>query len=257
MGSRPVGSPKWEVIHGDALRLIAEIPDASIDAVITDPPYSSGGMFRGDRAAKTSTKYVLTGQVQEWPEFSGDTRDQRGYLMWCALWLSECRRVTKPGAPVVLFTDWRQLPTTTDALQAGGFIWRGIASWDKTEAARPSMGAYRNQCEYLVWGTNGPSNTSMDVGCLPGAWRVPVEKGDEKQHMTGKPLDLMRQVVLICPPGGTILDPFAGSGTTIVAAREEGRSAIGFEITPAYAAIAQARLAAATGAPMLDFTEAK
>lgn len=234
---------RWTVHHGDCLDVMRRMDDASVDALITDPPYSSGGMFRGDRMAKTSTKYVQSGQATEWPEFSGDTRDQRGYLYWCALWLGEARRILKPGAPVVLFTDWRQLPTTTDALQAGGFIWRGIAAWDKTEAARPSMGAYRNQCEYVVWGTNGASNADASVGCLPGCWRIPVEKGPEKQHMTGKPLDLMRQVVMICPPGGLVLDPFAGSGTTVVAAMREGRRAIGIELAPAYVEIAKARIA--------------
>jgi hypothetical protein len=51
------------------------------------------------------------------------------------------------------FTDWRQLPMLTDVLQAGGFVWRGVMPWDKTESSRaPHTGYFRHQCEYVVWG---------------------------------------------------------------------------------------------------------
>ena len=53
------------------------------------------------------------------PDFTGDDRDQRAYGYWCALWLAECLRVTKPGGACLMFTDWRQLPATRDAIQAG------------------------------------------------------------------------------------------------------------------------------------------
>jgi site-specific DNA-methyltransferase (adenine-specific) len=96
------------------------MPDASVDAVITDPPYSSGGFTRGDRSASTTAKYTLTGTQIERPAFAGDNRDQRSFGYRCALWLSECLRVAKTGAPIAVFTDWRQLPTMTDAIQAAG-----------------------------------------------------------------------------------------------------------------------------------------
>ena len=77
---------------GDALAVLASLPTASVDAVVTDPPYSSGGMMRGDRAQEaTHRKYSGTvtdaGQLVG---FSGDSRDQRSYAYWAALWLSEC-----------------------------------------------------------------------------------------------------------------------------------------------------------------------
>lgn len=234
------------VVLGEALEVLQRIPDASVDALITDPPYSSGGQFRSDRMQATGTKYVFTGSKTERPEFSGDNRDQRAYAYWGALWLSECQRILKPGAPVALFTDWRQLPITTDLVQAGGFVWRGIAVWDKTEGARPNMGGFRSQCEYVVWGTNGTRNeaTAQSVGVLPGVFRVVVRQTD-KHHITGKPTELMREVVKLCPPGGVVLDPFAGSGTTLVAAIAEGRRGIGIERTAAYYQIAADRIAAA------------
>ena len=69
-------------------------------------------------------------------------------------------------------------------------------------------------------------------------------------HPTVKPLKLMRYLVrLVTPPGGTVLDPFAGSGTTLIAAKEEGFNFIGIELEPEYVEIAEARLAAADRPP--------
>ena len=234
----------WSFILGEALGVLRGLPDASVDAVVTDPPYSSGGFTRGDRTSDTTTKYVQTGVKIDRPDFAGDNRDQRSFGYWCALWLSECLRVAKPGSPIVVFTDWRQLPTTTDAIQAGGWVWRGIVPWDKTEACRPAMGRFAAQCEYAVWGTAGASPDSEDVGCLWGCIRESVKQAD-KHHITGKPTAVMQRLVRICPRGGVVLDPFAGSGTTGVAALLEGRRFLGIEQSEEYSRIARERLEAA------------
>jgi len=242
-------SAPWTILSGEALALLRKMPSASVDAVITDPPYSSGGKFRGDRTAATGDKYVQSSTATERPDFAGDTRDQRSFAYWCALWLSEALRVAKAGAPLAIFTDWRQLPATTDAVQAGGWIWRGVAPWDKTEASRPMMGGFRNQSEFVVWGTAGPTDQAVanEVGVLPGVFRHRVDQED-KFHQTGKPTLLMMDVVKICRPGGLILDPFAGSATTIVAALKTGRRGIGFERSEEYLEIARQRCeGAATG----------
>lgn len=227
------------LILGDCLSVFKTLESGSVDAVITDPPYSSGGAFRGDRMNATSTKYEMTRQIHKRADFAGDNRDQRAYGYWCALWLSECLRVVKPGGVCCLFTDWRQLPTTTDALQSGGWMWRGIAVWDKTEAARPAKGRYRNQCEYLVWGSSGPMKE--EGPCLPGVWRQSNGPTD-KHHTAGKPLTIMRQIVEICAVGETVLDPFMGSGTTGLACLETGRNFIGVEISGEHFNVAEKRI---------------
>lgn len=156
------------------------------------------------------------------------------------------------------FTDWRQLPATTDAVQAGGWVWRGIVPWHKP-AHRPTLGRLTSACEYVVWGSAG----SMDaegretVGGffpLPEAadpWDVlppyfsespPVK---DREHQTQKPVGVMRQLLRIVPRGGVVLDPFTGSGTTGVAAALEGYSFIGFELHQHYAGVARERIAAA------------
>ena len=117
-------------------------------------------------------------------------------------------------------------------------MWRGLGAWDKTEAARPMKGRFRNQCEYLVWGSRG---AMVDEGpCLPGVWRVTVG-GSEKHHIAGKPDKLMQSLVQICKPGGVVLDCFCGSGTTLKAAKESGRRAIGIEIEAKWCGVAAER----------------
>ncbi len=234
--------PVWEVRQGDALALLRDLPDATVDAVITDPPYSSGGFTRGDRMAEARMKYPQgnSGVVRGDVDFAGDNRDQRGYAYWCALWLAECLRATRPGGFMLAFTDWRQLPTTTDAIQAGGWVWRGIVPWVKT-VARPQAGRFTNAAEYIVWGTRGSLGVDYTAPVLPG-WYV-ANSPRERDHITQKPLEVMRPLVRITPPGGLVLDPFAGSGTTGVAAIAEGRRFLGFELTAHYAQVARERCA--------------
>lgn len=234
----------WTLHLGDCLEYLRTLPDGSVDAVVTDPPYSSGGMVRGDRMMSTRDKYQSSDVVTEFATFTGDNRDQRGFAYWCALWLSEARRVTKQGGMLCIFTDWRQLPTTTDAIQAGGWVWRGIVPWDKV-VARPMPGRFRAQAEYMVWGTNGPRDfsTKDEPEYGVGVFRHQTTPTDEREHSTQKPVELLKDIVVVaCPEGTTILDPFAGSGTTGVAAIRMGRNFIGCEISPEYHAIATRRL---------------
>lgn len=226
--------------HGDSLILLHEVEDESVDLVLTDPPYSSGGMFRGDRAARTTgQKYVDTGALDQGTDFDGDTRDQRGFLAWASLWLAECWRTTKVGGSCLIFTDWRQLPTMTDAVQAGGFVYRGIVVWDKGGAGGKPRRGFRASAEFLVWGTRGAFS---DEVYLPGVVRATAPRSAVRLHQTEKPIGLLEQLVGACPPGGLVLDPFAGSGSTLEAARNKGRRALGFELNDHYIETAAKRL---------------
>jgi len=225
---------------GDALEVLEQLAAGAIDALIVDPPYSSGGMYRGDRMQSTGAKYVQTGTQVVRPDFAGDNRDQRAYGYWCALWLSAALKKARPGAPLCMFTDWRQLPVTTDILQAGGWMWRGVVPWDKTGAVRPALGRFASQCEYVVWGSAGPMSQDRAVGCLPGFYTYRVET--KKEHITQKPVNLLLDLVKICPPGGVVADVFMGAGTTGVAAIKSGRKFIGVEIEPRYFDIACRRI---------------
>jgi site-specific DNA-methyltransferase (adenine-specific) len=233
------GTGRWCVQHSDSLLALRTLPDACVDMVVTDPPYSSGGQFRGDRARPTAEKHVST-DASHVPDFEGDARDQRSFELWTSLWCAEAWRCAKVGAVGVLFSDWRQLGATADAFQAGGWVFRGVAAWDKTESTRPRAGGLRAQCEYLVWGTRGPL-TERDV-YLNGCFRVPV--GKDKLHQAVKPDALLADLVRLCPPGGVVLDPFNGSGSTGLAALRAGLRYVGIEIVDSWAELSRERLRA-------------
>jgi site-specific DNA-methyltransferase (adenine-specific) len=229
--------------QGDALAVLRALPDDSVHAVVTDPPYSSGGQYRGDRTAPVHAKYVQTDSVvgRAYAPFAGDNRDQRGYGYWCALWLGELLRVVRPGGACVLFTDWRQLPTTTDVLQVGGWVWRGIVPWHKPNGRNVS-GRFANKCEYVVWGTKGPRPVDAS-DTLPGFFQVNVSH--DRDHITQKPVGVLRELVRVTKPGETVLDPFMGSGTTGVACVAERRRFVGVELDPGHAATARRRISVA------------
>lgn len=232
----------WELLQGECLQLLQGMQPCSVDAVITDPPYSSGGFTRDDKGRSPESKYQQSGLEEKYPTFAGDSRDQRSYLAWCAVWISECVRVLKPGGYFMAFTDWRQLPVMSDAVQAGGVFWRGIVAWDKGKGSRaPHKGYFKHQCEYVVWGTKGPAVQLEHDGPFDGCINAIVRQND-KHHMTGKPTALMCELVRPVVPGGLVLDPFAGSGTTGVAAVLTGRRFVGIEREATYAEISRRRL---------------
>lgn len=157
----------WHAIHGDALLNLREMRGAGFSAIITDPPYASGGMSMAERSRSTRDKYTSYGeQGNPYPDFSGDALAQRAWTNFFHEIMVAARAACKPGAVCALFVDWRQLPALTDAIQWAGWVWRGVAVWDKMNS-RPQIGRFRQQCEYIVWGSNGPLPTERGVGVLP------------------------------------------------------------------------------------------
>lgn len=235
----------WEVREGDALTILPTLPAESFDAIVTDPPYASGGLRTTDRRGTGNEKYQQSGLRDRYPLFmEGEMRDQRSWTSWMAEILSGCYRVARPGAVLVLFSDWRQLPAVTDAIQWAGWTWRGVAAWDKTEAARTQLGRFTQQCEFIPWASKGDmpfERALIGPRKLPGVFRCRVDPRTKK-HVTGKPVPIMQELLRICVPGGRVLDPFCGSGSTGVAALRHGLEFVGFEMSQEYAAIARAEL---------------
>ena len=233
----------WNIYHGDCLEILRTIPDASVDAVVTDPPYSSGGMFRGDRTQSVDSKYVQTGSKSSVrAHFSGDTMDQRSLYAFSVHWMSEARRVAKPGASIVVFTDWRQLPLFSDSLQGAGWIWRNIGTWWKP-GTRMQRGRFSASAEYILYGSVGvpvPGRKSPQ-----NVFSHCSMRGKDKSHICQKPTDVMKWALGIVPQGGMVLDPFAGSGSTGEAAIAEGLRFVGIECQAEYVEIAKARIGAA------------
>jgi site-specific DNA-methyltransferase (adenine-specific) len=208
----------------------------AFDALVTDPPYSSGGLHAGDRQNGSTKKYLTNDAAKfQGATFSGDNRDQRSQLAWLSLWMDRARRLLRPSAYAFVFSDWRQLPLTTDAIQSAGFIWRGVQPWDKGLGSRAAhKGFLRHQCEYVTWATQGAVPRSEHGGPWPGLLRCNVNHR-HKNHPCAKPVAMMTELLAPVRPGGTVLDLFAGGGATLAAAALTGRGAVGVEIDEQWA----------------------
>jgi site-specific DNA-methyltransferase (adenine-specific) len=216
-----------------------------LDALCTDPPYSSGGQFRSDRSLPTATKYVQSDSHATYRgNFSGDNRDQHAFLTWASLWISAAFVYSKPGAICLVFTDWRQLPTMSDALQCGGWVWRNLVTWWKP-GIRMQRGRFSLSAEYVLYGSNGVP-TAGETSPQNVLQRMPVD-GEAKQHIAEKPVALLEDILGVTVADGLIYDPFLGAGSTLIACEHLGRRCYGIDIDPAYVAVALERWAQVTG----------
>lgn len=228
-----------EVIQGDCLQVLRSLADSSIDAVVTDPPYSSGTRREASKGLRKSMNRA--GEDAEW--FATDCLTTNGF-MWlmreCAV---EWQRVLKPGGHILCFIDWRMMPALAGAIESADLRHVGLLVWDKTYFG---MGSYfRNQHELILHFTKGKSLPPQrrDVGNVLRC--KPIRGGD---HPTEKPVELMRELIsVVCAPGGVVLDPFTGSGATGEAAVASGRGFIGIERDAGYAELARSRLCPAAG----------
>ena len=121
------GGDGWTILHGDTLQIIRAFKPQVFDALITDPPYASGGWKPSEKNRTTTQKYSSMDKENALPDFDGDNRDQRSWTRWMAEWLSDARKACKPGAPVCLFGSTPPLPTLCSGLGGSGVVrWFGI-----------------------------------------------------------------------------------------------------------------------------------
>jgi site-specific DNA-methyltransferase (adenine-specific) len=246
-----VTRPSYEIEQRDCLGFLRDLSPNSVDVILADPPYSSGG--RGDVGKPPSVKYCQSGQKKTYPEFAGDQKQAHAAFIWSTAWMREARRAVKDQGYILVFTDWRTLPMTSAAIQAAEFVWRGIIAWDKGRAARsPNKAYFRHQCEYIVWGTKGETGRGESgLGPFDGCYQFPVDRGDTKVHICQKPTALLRALLACCPRGGTVVDPFVGSGATAIAAHDLGLSFKGSEVDPHWCSLAKQRLNASSPSDLL------
>jgi len=233
--------------HGDCLDILPTLEPGSVDCVVTDPPYSSGGAYRSDRTQPTDAKYQHTAETnRNYATFSGDNRDQRSFERWCHMWMRDALFATREGGIFASFIDWRNVSSMIDAVQVAGWVYRGLVPWHKGTDQRPRKGWFRANVEYLVMGSCGPILTGhLAPGeCADGVIYCRVN-GIEKLHQTGKPVEVCEALIDMRPDMVQVLDPFMGSGTTGVACVQTGRRFIGIEIERKHFDIAVGRIEAA------------
>lgn len=223
--------------HGDVLQVLAQLTDP-VDAVVTDPPYASGTRTE---ASKSSSGAMLRGVKWAAKPIDNDQMTTTGFVWLIRNIALACYPLLPDGGSFVSFIDWRQWPNLVGALETCNYRVQGMVVWDKG-----SMGlgnGFRAQHELVCHVSKGvPNIHDRSTGNVLFHGRVePVD------HPSPKPVEVMQRLLrVVTPSGGTVLDPFMGSGSTLVAARNLGMRSVGIEATERYCEIAARRLEAAS-----------
>lgn len=217
----------------DCLDGLREVPDHSVDLIVTDPPYF---LSMGHAGSKTSAQSVQLNSNRAFNDLAICTPFYRQLF-------EEFARVLKETGSFYFFTDWRGYAYYFPMINAALPV-RNLIVWDK-KSGPGSFYSFAH--ELIIFGTYR-SKTKAGVGS--NVWREAAfssgarSTDGEKVHPTQKPVALLtRMIEDSTEPGAVVLDTFMGSGTTAVACLKSGRQFIGFELDEQYHAIAQQRIA--------------
>jgi site-specific DNA-methyltransferase (adenine-specific) len=224
--------PEARIILGDCLDTLRAMEAGSVDAVVTDPPYG------------INTKSDGNGKTSGWPDLCNAA-------LWYATWISESRRVLKAGGSLWSCLNWRSLPTFQKAACDLRWPIESLMVWDKgwigTSGPKGLRPSYEMVALWAMPDFRLRDRSAADVQRFKWCGHKP------NGHPAEKPVPLAEFCIRhACPEGGTVLDPFMGSGTTGVACLQTDRNFIGIELDPAYYRIARRRLEEAAGEPAED-----
>jgi site-specific DNA-methyltransferase (adenine-specific) len=204
------------ILNADCLKALPMLPDESVEFILTDPPYITRYKSRDGRRV---------------PNDDNDA--------WLMPAFTEMYRVLADDSFCVSFYGWPMADRFMQAYRAAGFRVVGHLMFPKRYASSTRFLRYQHEVAHLLAKGN-PSTPEQPIGDVI-AW----EYTGNKLHPTEKPVSsLIPLVETFSSPDDTVLDPFAGSGSTLMAAKTLGRSFIGIELDAQYHAVARERLAA-------------
>ncbi len=246
--------PLDQILHGDCLDRLENLPAESVDMVFADPPYNL--QLNGDLWRPNMTKVAAVSD--RWDRFS----DFAAYDAFTHAWLKACRRVLKPEGTLWVIGTYHNIHRVGAILQDLGYWILNSVVWVKVNPMPNFRGVrFTNAHETLIWcqKERGKPYTFNHhaVKALNGGkqmrsdWFLPICSGKErlrangrKAHSTQKPEALLYRVVLSSTqPGDIVLDPFFGTGTTGAVAKRLHRHWIGIEKEGRYVRLANQRLA--------------
>ncbi|MDR1787830.1 MAG: site-specific DNA-methyltransferase [Treponema sp.] len=245
------------IFNDDVIKRIGAVPGESVDLIIADPPYCLGKDYGND----------------------SDKLRPADYLAWSYSWIDAVLPTLKDSGSFYLFLTWQYSPEIFSyikkrLLMINEIIWdRRVPSMGGSvrsySSVHDTIGFFAKTRRYYfdldsVRIPYDPDTKKarararfagakwLELGCNPkDLWSVPRlhrQDAEREAHPTQKPLKIIdRMVTASCPPGGVVLDPFMGSGTTAVSCRRHGRHYVGFELNSAYCALIDERLRRAAG----------
>jgi site-specific DNA-methyltransferase (adenine-specific) len=244
------GEPGTIVYLADCVDLMKIMPPASVDMIFADPPYrlSTGGVtVKNGRLAP-----VDKGAWDRSMGFAGDHRFNVG-------WLQEARRILKSDGTIWVTGTHHIIFSLGFALQSLNFRLINQITWHKPDPPPNALHtAFTHAHETLIWASKDKRsrhtfnydliNSPDPDAQVSSVWRIPAVPGREKlhgYHPTQKPLRLVRRAIVASTgEGALVFDPFCGSGTTGVAAKELDRFFVGAETEADYAGLAGRRIGA-------------
>jgi site-specific DNA-methyltransferase (adenine-specific) len=249
------GEPGAIVYRADCVDLMRLMPAACVDAIFADPPYrlSTGGVtVKSGRLAPVDKG--------SWDRSMGLAKDHEFNVRW----LQEARRVLKADGTLWVTGTHHIIFSIGFALQRLGYRIINQIAWQKPDPPPNALHtAFTHAHETLIWASKGRGHTfnydlinSHDpTGQVSSVWHIPTVPKSEKRmgyHPTQKPLRLVRRALLASTQeGDLVFDPFAGSGTTGVAAKELGRFFVGAELEREFCELAERRIRAAVRGSVL------
>ena len=211
--------------HGDALEVMSTLGGFSADAVVTDPPYIIGAVSSGSMTSK-----------------SGGWADMMNSSMWFTAWYREANRILKSDGSLWTFLNWRTLPVVMRAAMDARLPITSMMVWDKqwigpggNQGLRPAY----EMCALMA----KPDFKIVDRG-VPDVWQHKVGSYKASGHPAEKPEKLIGRILDVAnlTPGHLVVEPFAGSGTTAVAAKARGIRCIAVEAEERFCDMAARRI---------------
>jgi len=203
------------IINADCLTTLPQFPAESVHFILTDPPYI--------------TRYKAR---------DGRTVPNDDNAAWLKPAFAEMFRVLAPDSFAVSFYGWPQADRFIRAYRDAGFRVVGHFVFPKRYTSASKFVRYQHECAHLLVKGN-PKRPDFAIGDV-----IDWTYSGNKLHPTQKPLSVLLPLVeTFAPLQGTVLDPFAGSGSSLLAAKTLGRNYIGMELDAKYHAIAERRLA--------------
>ncbi len=247
--------PLDQILQGDCLEILEQLPENSIDLIFADPPYNL--QLQNDLWRPNMTRVAAVDDA--WDRFD----DFAAYDTFTRSWLGACRRVLKDTGAIWVIGSYHNIFRVGAILQDLGYWILNDVVWIKTNPMPNFRGVrFTNAHETLIWAAKSRRARTVfnhhamkslnDDLQMRSDWLLPICSGPErikvdgkKAHSTQKPEALLYRVILASSqPGDIVLDPFFGSGTTGAVAKKLQRHWIGIELEPGYIQIASQRLAA-------------
>jgi hypothetical protein len=232
------------IYHGHCIDVLRSL--SAVDHVMTDPPYSEYTHSKGRRGGSTAPAEDGSGRT---PRASFCRTRELGFEALSPELRASCAaefgRLTTRW--VLVFSDIESCHLWRSDLKMAGLEYIRTPQWHKLGSTPQFTGDRPAVATEAITLMHPPGHKRWNGGGSHGLWAhlIVLDRGDgsKREHTTQKPLSLMRQLVdLFTDEGETIIDPFCGSGTTLVAAWQLRRRAIGVEIDERYADIAAQRI---------------